>query len=135
MNEYLDLALTHIDSLGYRFDWKELLLGLATPLFFGALGLEMFVLRKRFEIFKFKEILSNFGLGFAYQGVEVVLHFLFIGAFMYWLSGFSFFELEMDIPTRASSLIMPANQLSVRLYKVLNSMPMEAGIASLSKCR
>ena len=99
MNEIFDLVLNHINSLGYRFDWKELILGLATPLFFGALALEMFVLRKRPEIFKFKEILCNFGLGFAYQGVEVVLHFVFIGALMFWLSGFKIFELEMNLPT------------------------------------
>ncbi len=97
LHQYVEAVVAHIDSMGYRFDWKELILGLATPLFFGALAIEMYVLRSRSGIFKLKEILCNFGLGFAYQGVEVVLHFLFIGAFMHWLWGFRFYEVELTV--------------------------------------
>lgn len=99
MNEYFDLAISTIEGLGYRFDWKELILGLATPIFLGALLLEMYVLRERREIFKLKEILCNFGLGFSYQAVEVLMHFLILGAVMYWLYQFRFFDLEMNVFT------------------------------------
>jgi len=65
-------------------------------LFLGALLLEMYVLRDRKEIFKLKEILSNFGLGFSYQGVEVVLHFLFLGALMHGLYQFRFYDMPLN---------------------------------------
>jgi sterol desaturase/sphingolipid hydroxylase (fatty acid hydroxylase superfamily) len=96
MHEYLDFALNYIFEMGYRFDWKELILGLATPIFITALFLEMYVLRERKDIFKLKEVLCNFGLGFSYQAVEVVLHFLFLGAFMHWLSSYRFYDVEIN---------------------------------------
>ncbi len=95
----MNAVFNHTDQMGYRFDWKELILGLATPLFLAAFFIEMYALRARPHIFKLKETLCNFGLGFSYQGVEVVLHFLFIGAFMHFLSGFSVLTLEMDFVT------------------------------------
>ena len=58
MGEWIQVILEHINSMGYRFDWKELILGLATPLFIGALFVEMYFLRDRPEIFKLKEIIS-----------------------------------------------------------------------------
>ncbi len=93
---FVEFALAHIDALGYRFDWKELILGLATPIFISALLVEMYVLRHRPEIFKLKEILSNFGLGFSYQIMEVILHFLILGALMHWLYGFRLFDIELN---------------------------------------
>ncbi len=96
MNELLNLLLAHIDEMGYRFDWKELILGLGTPIFILALLIEMRVLKDRPEIFNFKIILTNFTLGFSYQTVEVILHFLFIGAAMHGLSNFALFEIELN---------------------------------------
>jgi sterol desaturase/sphingolipid hydroxylase (fatty acid hydroxylase superfamily) len=96
MNEVLNLALTHIDEMGYRFDWKELILGLGTPLFILALLVEMRVLKDRPELFNFKIILTNFTLGFTYQTVEVILHFLFLGAAMHYLSTFALFDIELN---------------------------------------
>ncbi len=77
MNEVLNIVLSHINEMGYRFDWKELILGLGTPIFILALLIEMRILKDRPEVFDFKVILTNFGLGFSYQAVEVVVHFLF----------------------------------------------------------
>lgn len=94
---FLNPILVEINSLGYRLDWKELILGLAAPIFIAALFLEMYVLRKRLHIFPIKEVMTNFGLGFSYQGVEVVLHFLFLGAFMHFLSQFKLFEFELNV--------------------------------------
>ena len=96
INEIFQLAWSHIEAMGYRFDWKELILGLATPIFISALLLEMYVLRTRPELFRLNEILTNFGLGFSYQIVEVILHFLILGAAMHWIYSFRLFEVELN---------------------------------------
>ncbi len=96
MNEVLNIVLSHINEMGYRFDWKELILGLGTPIFILALLIEMRILKDRPEVFDFKVILTNFGLGFSYQAVEVVVHFLFLGAAMHYLSTFALYEIALS---------------------------------------
>jgi sterol desaturase/sphingolipid hydroxylase (fatty acid hydroxylase superfamily) len=84
--------------IGTDQDWKQLLLGVMTPVFLIVFAIEWQIMRGRGrrEQFQFKDILANLGLGGSYSLFELVAHALITGVASMWFWEHRFFTIPVN---------------------------------------